>query len=146
MAASPGGHLQELLNIVAGIQCEFFLVTFFSKVVEPKSPIYSRVYYVADASNSALNFAYNTFRSFLIFMYERPSAIISTGAGVAVPIALISKLFRKKLIFIEIASQVHVPTKTGKLLYRLSDRFYIQHEPLLKVFPKAILIDRFKND
>ena len=68
---------------------------------------------------------------------DRPEVVISTGAGMVIPTCLIAKLLGAKLVFIETAARVTTPSRTGKFLYRFADEFYVQWEPLLKVYPKA---------
>lgn len=48
------------------------------------------------------------------------------------------KLCRKKLIYIESFAKVTSATQTGKLLYKFADRFYVQWESMLNVYPDAI--------
>lgn len=80
----------------------------------------------------------NTINSFKIFIKEKPDVVISTGALATVPMCLIAKVFRKKLIFIESFAKITSPTLTGKLLYKFADQFYVQWEDMIKVYPKAI--------
>jgi len=79
-------------------------------------------------------------------MRERPSLVISTGAGVALPFMILSKIFLRKIIYIELSCQIAKPSKTGRVAYYLADRFYIQHEPLKLFYPNSILVKRFSND
>ncbi len=83
---------------------------------------------------------FNTVKSFWIFLKERPDAIITTGVLAVVPLCLICKILRCKLIYIESFAKVNSPTETGKFLYRIADRFYVQWESMLTVYPKAVYI------
>ena len=56
------------------------------------------------------------------------------------PLCLLCKLFKKKLVFIESYAKVERPTLTGKLLYPFADRFYIQWGELLEFYPKAVCV------
>ena len=55
-----------------------------------------------------------------------------------IPCALLMKLFGKKLIYIESFAKVTTQTLSGKLLYKYADRFYVQWEEMLKLYPNAI--------
>lgn len=55
-----------------------------------------------------------------------------------IPICLIAKFFRRKLIYIESFAKISSPTLSGKLLYKFADQFYVQWESMLEVYPKAI--------
>ena len=82
----------------------------------------------------------NTFLALKICFRERPDAVVCTGVLATVPLCLLCKLFRKKLVFIESYAKVKTPTLTGKLLYPFSDRFYVQWRELLEFYPKAIYV------
>lgn len=73
-----------------------------------------------------------------ILRKEKPDLIISSGAAVAVPFFYLGKLFGAKLIYIEIFDRIDRPTLTGRLVYPVSDKFIVQWEEQLKVYPKAI--------
>lgn len=82
----------------------------------------------------------NAFKSLWIFIVQRPDVVITTGVLAMIPICLLAKLFRKKLIYIESFAKVTSPTETGKLLYKYADRFYVQWESMLEYYPDAICL------
>jgi UDP-N-acetylglucosamine:LPS N-acetylglucosamine transferase len=67
---------------------------------------------------------------------ERPVAVVSTGAELAIPIFLIAKLLGIKTVFIESCCRVAHPSLTGRLVYPISDVFYVQWPSLLRRFGK----------
>lgn len=79
-------------------------------------------------------------KSLFIFIKERPTVIITTGVLATIPMCLIMKLFRRKLIYIESFAKVTSPTESGKLLYKYADRFYVQWESMKQFYPKAICL------
>ena len=82
----------------------------------------------------------NVFRSLKVYFVEKPDVVICTGVLAMIPICLIAKLFRRKLVYIESFAKVTSATKSGKLLYKYADRFYVQWEQMLEVYPNAIYI------
>ena len=82
----------------------------------------------------------NVFLTFGIFLKEKPNVVICTGVLAMIPMCLLVKLFGGKLIYLESFAKVTSPTETGKLLYRFADQFYVQWEPMKKVYPKAIYL------
>ncbi|MBE6049615.1 MAG: polysaccharide biosynthesis protein [Clostridium sp.] len=84
------------------------------------------------------NITVNFFKSLWIFLKERPDIVISTGALAVVPMCIIAKIFRKKIIFIESFAKVTSPTMTGKFIYKFADQFYIQWEELRSIYKNAI--------
>jgi len=82
----------------------------------------------------------NTLRTIFIYAKERPDVVITTGVLAVLPMCLLSKLMRKKLIYIESFAKVNTPNESGKLLYKYADRFYVQWESMLKVYPNAVYL------
>lgn len=82
----------------------------------------------------------NAFRSLWVFWKEKPDVVITTGVLAVIPMCLICKLAGKKLIYIESFAKISSPTMTGSFLHRFADRFYVQWEPMLEVYPDAIYL------
>ena len=80
----------------------------------------------------------NGFCSLKIYLSERPDVVICTGVLAMIPLCLVCKAFGKKLIYIESFAKVKSPTRTGILLYRFADRFYVQWPQMLECYPQAI--------
>ncbi len=70
------------------------------------------------------------FKSFYIFIKEKPDVVISTGVLSAIPMMFIGHLFKKKIIYIESFAKINSPTMTGNLIYKhhIADQFYVQWE------------------
>ena len=82
----------------------------------------------------------NAVASLGIFIKERPDAVVTTGVLAMVPLCLICKLFGRRLVYIESFAKVTSPTETGRLMYRFADRFYVQWESMLSVYPNAVFV------
>ncbi|WP_252216026.1 PssD/Cps14F family polysaccharide biosynthesis glycosyltransferase [Clostridium sp. VAP41] len=139
--ASTGGHFEQLMMLKPLMnKYESFIITEKTNysVVKDKR----KVYYLKQVNRSEKSFIpkmiSNSMKTLNIFLKEKPDLIISTGALATIPMCIIAKLFRKKIIFIESFAKVNSPTLTGKLLYKFADEFYVQWEEMLKVYPKAI--------
>ena len=61
------------------------------------------------------NMIVNFIRTLRIFIKEKPDVVISTGALATIPMCLISKVFRKKLIFIESFAENNVSNINWKI-------------------------------
>lgn len=81
----------------------------------------------------------NTFR---LLRKHKFKVIISTGPGIAISAGIAAKLFRVKIIHIETWSRFYSKSFTGRIMYKLADKFYVQNEELLKIYPKAIYSGR----
>lgn len=138
--ASTGGHFEQLMMLKPLMnKYESFIVTEKTNYSVIKS---NKVYYLRQVNRNEkkyiIEMIYNFFTSLKIFLKERPDFVISTGALATIPMCIIAKIFRKKVIFIESFAKVNSPTLTGKLIYKFADRFYVQWEEMLKIYPKAI--------
>jgi len=132
LACSAGGHLMQLLQLEdLWKDYEYFYLTFKSGSF---LSLTRKTYYIKNPKRNPLLFLLTFIQSLAIFLIERPQVVITTGAGVAVPVSLISKFFRKKLIFIESFSRVKNPSPTGKLLYFFADVFLVQWKSLLRKY------------
>lgn len=78
------------------------------------------------------------FGSLALVIKANPDVIISTGPGLAVPICYFSKLFGKKIIFIESWSRVTTKSFAGRFIYPLADKFFVQWPQMKKIYPKAL--------
>lgn len=141
-AASSGGHLEQLMMLEPLMkEYDGFIVTEKTKY-EAKMP--ARCYYMVQVNRRQktclLRMAINSIRAVGILLWERPDAILCTGVLAMIPLCLIGKLFGKKLIYIESFAKVTSPTLSGKLLYKYADRFYVQWEQMLKIYPDAIYL------
>ncbi len=140
-AASSGGHYEQLLMLKP-------LMKKYKGFVVTEETLYRanlnglKMYYMKQVNRKEKNviprMIVNTFRSVKIYFQEKPDIIICTGVLAMIPICLIAKLLGKKLIYIESFAKVTSATKSGKLLYKFADQFYVQWETMLDIYPKAI--------
>ena len=79
----------------------------------------------------------NAFLSLGIYIFERPNVIVCTGVLAMIPMCMLVKLFGGKVIYIESFAKITSPTKTGKLIYKFADKFYVQWESMKVFYPKA---------
>ena len=140
-AASSGGHYEQLMMLkpLMDKYDSFVLTEKTAYVTEAKG---EKMYYLKQVNRREKSFIprmiANSFTSLRVFIKEKPDIIICTGVLSMIPICLIAKIFRKKLIYIESFAKVTSATETGRLLYKFADKFYVQWEPMLEIYPKAI--------
>lgn len=140
-AASTGGHFEQLMMLRPLMdKYDSFVLTEKTGYAVLKDD--RRAYYLSQVNRKEktwlLAMVKNAFQSLGIFLKERPDAVISTGVLATIPMCLLCKLFGKKVIYIESFAKVTSPTETGKLLYKIADRFYVQWESMLEVYPNAV--------
>ena len=140
-AASSGGHLEQLLMLKPLMEkYDSVLVTEKTDYAAGKQPV--RTLYLRQVNRKESGMLWymlvNSWHSLCFLLKERPDVMITTGVLAMIPMALLMKLFGKKLIYIESFAKVNSRNLTGKLLYRFADRFYVQWESMLKLYPRAI--------
>lgn len=139
-AASSGGHLEEIscLKSLADKYDSFIITEKTNFDIDLFSP---NIYFVDQINRHEnkflLHFIKLFFKSMKIFDKEKPECIISTGALATVPICIIAKLRRKKVIYIESFARVHNASFTGKIMYHIADKFYVQWPDMLDVYKKS---------
>jgi UDP-N-acetylglucosamine:LPS N-acetylglucosamine transferase len=75
-------------------------------------------------------------RIFVLLKKENPDIIISTGAEIAIPVFIIGKLMRIKMVYIESWCRVKTKSGAGRIAYYLADVFLVQWPGLLKLYGK----------
>jgi UDP-N-acetylglucosamine:LPS N-acetylglucosamine transferase len=97
-----------------------------------------RVYWLRyQAPRDVFNFLRNFPKACQIVAKERPSIILSTGAGIAVTFAIAAKLLGVRFIYVESISRAMDLSLSGKLVYLLCDELYVQWPHLCARYPKA---------
>lgn len=89
------------------------------------------------APRDVWQFLKNIPATFQIVWQEKPDLILSTGASIAVNFAIAAKLSRTRYIFVESVSRSQKLSLSGRLVYFLSDDFYVQWPALAKKHSRA---------
>ncbi len=135
LACSHGGHLTEMLQLLEAFDGHD---TFYFCYDAETTRSLENAYRVPNMARNPVEFVRNLARLVLMFRREQPGLVVSTGAEIAIPIAIISKLYRVPIIYIECGAQVAHPSFTGRLMYWLADAFYVQWRELNGVYgPRA---------
>jgi UDP-N-acetylglucosamine:LPS N-acetylglucosamine transferase len=137
LISSSGGHYEQLRMLMPlALQYRICWVTEATAYAAPAD------YYLIQTGSKdrwhLFKMIRNLFRSCRIWAIERPDFVITTGTMVAIPMIFLSRLFRKKLIYIESFARTQGGTKTGRLAYKYADLFIVQWESLKTVYPNAV--------
>lgn len=139
LVGSSGGHLSHLKLLQSYWEDkDRFWVTFDkedARSILETEKVYSCHY---PTNRNIKNLLKNTILAFKVLRQEKPDLIISSGAAIAVPFFYIGKLYGAKTVYIEVFDRINSPTLTGKLVYPVIDKFFVQWEEMKKVYPKAI--------
>lgn len=143
LISSGGGHLSELLALKELFdKYDCTLVTEKTDTTKYLKDKYPSVEYLVYGTKDHLLpylfiFPFNILKSFVLYLKYRPDVIISTGTHTAVPMCKIGHIFKSKVIWIETFANATTPTKAGKMIYGSADKFVVQWESMLDVYPNA---------
>ena len=70
----------------------------------------------------------------------RPDVVVSTGASLGAIFVVFARLLRIPTIYIEVFDRIEISSLSGRICYRIADRFCVQWKEQLKVYPKAEVV------
>ncbi len=137
IVSSCGGHLTEVRMLLPAYgRYEHFYVLNDHAAIAPD--MQGKTYFITHSERD-WKILLNLWEAFRILLRERPDVLLSTGAGPAVPFALVGRfLFGCRIVFVETFTRVKKPSLTGRIMYRLAHDFYYQWPSLARHFPKGI--------
>jgi len=132
----------ELLQLLPlAKKFDYYLVTEGNKANDELKIDDVNIYFLDQQERKGLIFFYkfikNILLSLIYLIKEKPSHIITTGAGAVFPTCLFGKMMGCKIVYIESFAKVNSKSITGSIIYKFSDKFYVQWEETLSVYPKA---------
>ena len=127
IVCSSGGHLLQMLELRdAWSGFERVWVT-FDKSDARSLLAGERVLHAYGPTNRNIpNLLRNIRFAWRVLRSERPSAILTTGAGVAVPFAWIGKLRRIPTVYVESVTRIEGLSLSGRLIKPVAAQLYAQ--------------------
>lgn len=136
IVSSCGGHLTEVRRLRPAYERYDHFYVLNDSAILPRD-MEGKTLFIAHSERD-WRFFVNLWEAYRILARERPEVILSTGAGPAVPFAIVGRLiFGIRVIFVETLTRVRSPSLTGRIMYRLAHDFFYQWESLASYFPKA---------
>ena len=138
IVCSSGGHFYQmyLLKEFWG-KFDRVWVTFPSNDTEELLKE-EKIYWAYHPTNrSLLNMVKNIFLARKILTQERPSVLVSTGAGVSVPFIYVARLMNIKTIYIESLTRITSTSLSGRMVSPVVNRLFVQWPELAKKTVKA---------
>jgi len=153
MVYGKGGHAAQMTRFIQGAPEELKSTPFIAlSDVKIKDKNFIRQFYCIEARDKfsymknififILHFFWSLIQITRILMNYRVVSMISTGPGIAVVPALICRMLGVKVIYFESWSRIFTPSIAGKIMYRVANLFFIQHESLQKYYPKSRFFGR----
>jgi beta-1,4-N-acetylglucosaminyltransferase len=136
IVSSCGGHLTEVRALRAAYARYEHFYVLNDRVLVP-ADMAGKTYFIRHSERDLLFFV-NLVEAWRILRRERPDAILSTGAGPAVPFALVGRLLGIPSVFVETFTRISRPSLTARIMYRLAARFVYQWPGLARHFPRGV--------
>lgn len=136
IVSSCGGHLTEVRRLAGAFKAYDHFYVLNDHALLP-ADMRNKTYFITHSERD-WKLIVNLWEAFRILRRERPDIILSTGAGPAVPFAIIGRFFlRSKVIFVETLTSVERPSLTGRIMYYIAHHFYYQWPELQDYFSKG---------
>ncbi|MDC3232470.1 UDP-N-acetylglucosamine transferase subunit ALG14 [Prochlorococcus sp. AH-716-A09] len=133
--SSCGGHLVQILEIAKHFkECNYHFIV--NDRTDLNEIMIGKTSYLTHAERNILQII-NIFEAIFYLVKFRPKVLISTGSSPAVWFGLIGRVMGVKILFIESISRILSPSLTGKLMYYIASKMYVQWPKLKKKFPKT---------
>jgi UDP-N-acetylglucosamine:LPS N-acetylglucosamine transferase len=141
LVSTQGGHLAHLLALRGWWQDRDRLwVCPRTPDVEDRLTGERLVCSHSPTTRNVPNLVRNSVLALELLLRERPSMVVSAGAGVAVPFFVAAWLLRIPTVFIEVYDRVDTPTMTGRLCGPFTTRRMVQWQSQLDFYPDAHLV------
>jgi beta-1,4-N-acetylglucosaminyltransferase len=138
LVASSGGHLLQLLQLRdTWPRTRRHWVTFDKPDARSLLGGEEVTYAFHPTNRSVKNLLRNLMLAVRVVRRTRPRAIVTTGAGVAVPFCYVGRLLGARIVYIESFARVSQPSLTGRLVHPVAHRFFVQWPSMTRHFRKA---------
>lgn len=89
------------------------------------------------SSRDVVAFVRNLLFAFRLVRRRRPRVVVTTGADIAVPFALVARLFSARIVYVESFTRIVTPSLSCRLIAPFAERVYVQWPELQRAVPKA---------
>jgi UDP-N-acetylglucosamine:LPS N-acetylglucosamine transferase len=136
VVSSCGGHLTEVRCLLPAFQDLAHFYVLNDVALLPRD-MQGRTHFITHSERD-WKVLLNLYEAYRVLRRERPTLILSTGAGPVVPFALVGRLFFGcRIVFVETITRIEAPSLTGRIMYRLAHDFFYQWKSLAPYFPRA---------
>jgi beta-1,4-N-acetylglucosaminyltransferase len=137
LVCSSGGHLLQMVGLRDAWNGGERVWVTFDKADARSLLREERVHYAFGPTNRNIpNLLRNVRLAWRLVRAERPRALITTGAGVAVPFAWTARMLRIPVIYVESFTRIDGLSLSGKLIKPAAQRMYVQWPELAETSPR----------
>jgi UDP-N-acetylglucosamine:LPS N-acetylglucosamine transferase len=138
LVCSSGGHLLQLVALRDAWQGLSRRWVTFDKS-DARSLLAGEVVTFAHGptNRSVKNLLRNLVLAWRLVARVRPTVVLTTGAGVAVPFAWIARLRGARVVYIESLTRIDRPSLSCRLIAPAASRIYVQWPELVDAVPRS---------
>jgi UDP-N-acetylglucosamine:LPS N-acetylglucosamine transferase len=137
LVCSSGGHLLQLFGLRDAWDVEDRVWVTFDKADARSLLKDERVHHAFGPTNRNIpNLLRNAKLALKLVRSERPRALITTGAGVAVPFAWVARALKIPVIYVESFTRFEGLSLSGRLIAPAAERVYVQWPELAATSPR----------
>jgi UDP-N-acetylglucosamine:LPS N-acetylglucosamine transferase len=138
LVCSTGGHLLQLVALREAWEGHSHAWVTFDKSDARSLLAGERVHHAYGPTNRNVGNLFRNLRlAWRLLRRTRPRAIVTTGAGVAVPFAWIGRLLGARVVYVESFTRIEAPSLSFRLIAPVADRIYAQWPELAQAVPRA---------
>lgn len=139
LVASNGGHLLQMLQL-ADIwpKQRRHWVTFAKSDARSLLRDEQVTWAYHPTNRNFPNLLRNFWLALRIVRRRRVQAIVTTGAGVAVPFVVVGRLLGINVVYIESMARITSPSLTGRLVHPFASTFIVQWPELRRYYKRAV--------
>jgi len=127
LVCSCGGHLLQLVALRDSWEPFPRAWVTFDKSDARSLLRNERVYFAYGPTNRSIrNLLRNLFLAWRLVSEIRPKAVLTTGAGVAVPFAWVARARGAKVVYVESLARIDGPSLSYRLIAPVASRRYVQ--------------------
>jgi UDP-N-acetylglucosamine:LPS N-acetylglucosamine transferase len=137
LVCSSGGHLLQLITLAGAWEDYERLWVTFDKSDARVLLEGERVVHAFGPTNRNIpNLLRNLRLATSLLRRERPAAILTTGAGVAVPFAWLGRLMGVTVLYVESVTRIEEMSLSGRMIRPVAEQVFVQWPELAATSPR----------
>jgi UDP-N-acetylglucosamine:LPS N-acetylglucosamine transferase len=142
LVGSSGGHLAQLLALEPWYRNRARRWVTFD-TLDAKSLLAGEdvIWAHHPTTRNVWNLLRNTFLAARL-VRRRVAAVVTTGAGVALPFVALARLWRIPTVYIEVYDRIDTPTLTARLCRPFLSAMLVQWDEQRQLYPEATVVGR----
>jgi UDP-N-acetylglucosamine:LPS N-acetylglucosamine transferase len=143
LVGSSGGHLAQLLALEPWYRSRSRRwVTFDTPDAQSLLDGEDVVWAYHPTTRNVRNLVRNTALAARLVSRRKVAAVITTGAGVALPFVALARLRGIPTVYIEVYDRIDTPTLTARLCRPFLSAMLVQWEEQRRLYPEATVVGR----